>query len=68
MSVNDIDFIKVTLRTGIGPKELYLKMKEKAEKVAGGKQIKCITYIGSTVYRNTQEIQFYIEYKEEECG
>ena len=64
MSVNDIDFIKLTLRRDTTSEELQIKMKEKAEKVAGGKQIKCLTYVTSTVYKNTQEIQFFIEYED----
>ena len=64
MSVNDIDFIILTVMRDIPYKELQIKMKEKAEKVAGGKQVKCLTYINSTVYKNKQEIQFYIEYED----
>ena len=66
MSVNDIDFIKLTVMRDISYKDLQIKMKEKAEKVANGKQVKCMSYINRTIHRNTQEIQFYIEYEEEE--
>ena len=65
MSVNDIDFIILTVIRDLPYKELQIKMKEKAEKVADGKQVKCLTYINSTVRKNTQDIQFYIEYEEE---
>ena len=64
VAVNDIDYIILTVMRDISYEELQIKMKEKAEKTANGKQVKCITYTGSRAFKNTQEISFFIEYED----
>ena len=50
------------------PKELQNKMLEKANKIANGRKVSHLTYIDTKTYKNTQEVLFFVEYEDEQCG